>query len=130
MRNLLRPLFSVFLALALVVSGAAHGLAQGVGLGGGDSLPPGWTALLICSAHGGTAEIILDANGNPADHGPESPGTLCSDCVMAGAHGLATQDGAGLLAHPLSRASAITSESLFVMRQPTRPGARGPPQKV
>lgn len=130
MRNLLRPLFSVFLALALVVSGAVHGLAQGIGPGGGDSLPPGWTALLICSAHGGTAEIILDANGNPVEHSPDIPGTLCTDCVMAGANGLATQTWAGLPPLPLSRMGAITSESLFVMRQPLRLGARGPPQKV
>jgi len=115
-------LLSLLLAFALVAGGMARGLAQP----GAMTLTTDLTEMVIC-AGGGTATVLVDAQGNVID--PDQPCLAhhCSQCLLAGAVALVSPGFAPELRRKVSRPAHPEPVLVTLTRHPLRTVARGPP---
>lgn len=94
-----------------------------------EPLPPGYTAIVICSG-AGMKRIVIDADGNPVDQEQhDSALRQCAACHMVAGCTLAPTSGASVTAplYGLERHVASIAQIQVSQRQFLRPEGRAPP---
>jgi hypothetical protein len=121
--QLCRPLLSILLALCLILGSVATGMAAP----GPQHLPGTLTEVVICSATGGEATILIDAEGRPADPARSCPAHPCPDCITADPAALPVQGLAGRVGMPVAPDHAPRRIDAPASGRLSLPVARGPP---